>query len=644
MADNPVLADRYGRVIGIVGNDALSGPDMLLAVQGVPRRVAELDGIAVTAFPTHGEVLRLTGVVRVLLLLGTVAMLAPVSLLVALATQLSAATRSRRLAALRLAGATHSQVARLAGAESLIAGVGGAALGTALFFLVRPLATYVTYDGDRWFTGDLTPDLVGFALIIVGVPVVTALATQLTLSRVKHSPLGVARHTRSKPVRAWRILPLLLTLPLLAVALHADQASGSTSGQGPAVLLSFATLLLALLYAGPWITRCVGLWLATSSGPARLLAGRRLTDDPRTGFRAVSGVVVAILITAMFATTTPAAVESLRTTKVTGQEENVAQASLYAATTGQAAGLLDKVRQLPGVPQATLVYEGLVQDGTAPAKAWIGDCAQIVDAVRLSNVPCNTAPVIVAQNRPNLLHLADGALHIDNLESAALTPIGQPHPQGDVSTFKIDHPTIASMDPRIGVDVPDVIISSRAASSVLSKLRPTLLVFRYNTPQALERARSLTLQNSPGSHVATRETNFNDFSSDVRRLYRVLTIATLGVFGVAGLGLIVAVATGLLERRRPFALLRASGTPLRTLRRTALLESIVPLGAMSVLAAGLGALVGQWTSRSGGTATDFPWQSLLLPVGGGLLASFLVVACATGLVGPATSTEETRFS
>jgi hypothetical protein len=346
----------------------------------------------------------------------------------------------------------------------------------------------------------------------------------------------------------------------------------------------------------------------------------------------------------MFAATTPAAVESLGTTKVTGQAKNVAQASLYAATADQARGLLDGVRRLPGVPRATLVYEGLVQDGTVPAKAWIGDCAQIVAAARLSNVPCGAAPVIIAANRPRLLRPANGVVHIDNLNSSVLTPLGQPHPAGDISTLDVENSAIAHMSPRSGVDVPDVILSPSVAGPLLRRLRPTLLVLSYDSPEALERARSLTLEQVPGSHVATRETNFNDFSSGVRRLYQVLTIATLGVFGVAALGLVVAVATGLLERRRPFALLRASGASLRTLRRTALLESIVPLGAMSLLAAGLGGVVGQWASRAGAAATPFPWQGLIVPVGGGLLASLLVVVCAMGLVGPVTSTQETRFT
>lgn len=643
MRDAPELADRYGRVVGLVGSPALPGPEALLAAQGVPPQVAALQGVAVTAFPDHGRALQLTGVVRLLLLLGAVAMVAPVALLVALATRLSAATRDRRLAALRLAGATSREVALLAAAESLIAGVGGVLAGTLLFFAIRPLATHVTYDGGRWFSTDLNPGLVGFAAVLVGVPLVTAAATQATLSRVRHSPLGVVRRSKPKPSRPTRLVPLLLAVPLLWAALRSDGTAGAAGGQGKVVLVCFCVLLLALLYAGPWLTRAVGLALAQSNGPARLLAGRRLADDPRAGFRAVSGVVLAILVTTLFAATTPAAAESLRDTRVTGQKDNTAQATLVAASPDQSAALLREVRSLPGVPEAALVYEGLVQDGTAPATLWIGDCARIAAATRLTGVPCEGASAIVAENRRHLAPAAGAELRVDNLFTANLTPPGRASREGEVSVLVLHPPTVATMPAQVGVDVPAVILSPQAAGPLLAGLRPTLMVLRYNDEAALERVRSLVLRSAPGSSVATRETTYDGYSSDVRRLYRVLTIATLGAFGVAGLGLIISVATGLLERRRPFALLRATGTPLRTLQRTALLEAIVPLVVMSVLAAGLGALVGHWTVVSSGQSRQLPWLGLTAPVAGGLVTALLLVVGALPLVGPTTRLEETRF-
>lgn len=641
---SPDLKGRYGIVVGLVGDRALTGPDDLLAVRGVPRDAAAVHGMSVSKFPTHGQVLQLTGILRLLLLLGAVAMLAPVALLVALATRLSAATRDRRLAALRLAGATAKQMSSLAGVESLLAGSAGVLAGVAMFFVTRPAATFVTYNGGRWFTSDLTPGWPALIGVLVAVPVVTVFATRLTLSAVAKSPLGIARRSQAKTVRGWRLLPLAASITILGLVLSGSSPVPSRVSHSQQVIGSFFLLLVCLVYAGPWVTGAVGAVLAHSNGPAGLLAGRRLQDDPRAGFRAIAGVVLAILVTTMFAATTPAAADSLRTTPITGQQDGTAQAALPAATRAVSDGLLRQISQIGGVAAATLVYQGLAQDGTSPANVWIGDCPKIVAASRLNSVPCGAAStIILATNRAHLLTSSSSNLEVDNLASAVVSAQDQAPPAGSTTTLTVRGGKVALMPEQTGIDVPGAIVSPAIVKSVLGKFRPTLLLISYRTQAALEQVRSVMLRQAPGSQVSTRESAYKGYSSDIRHLYRVVTLASIGAFGLAGFGLVVAVATGLLERRRPFALLRASGTPLRVLQRTAYLEAFLPLLVMSVLAWGLGALVGHWAVSSKGTSRQLPWLSISEPVVLGLGLALLVTSAALPLVGRATATEETRF-
>jgi hypothetical protein len=56
---------------------------------------------------------------------------------------------------------------------------------------------------------------------------------------------------------------------------------------------------------------------------------------------------------------------------------------------------------------------------------------------------------------------------------------------------------------------------------------------------------------------------------------------------VAGLSLAVSIGGGLVDRKRPFTLLRVGGTPLGTLSRVVLLEAVLPLAAAVVAAAGI---------------------------------------------------------
>ena len=56
---------------------------------------------------------------------------------------------------------------------------------------------------------------------------------------------------------------------------------------------------------------------------------------------------------------------------------------------------------------------------------------------------------------------------------------------------------------------------------------------------------------------------------------------------VAGCSLAVAVGGGLVDRKRPFTLLRVSGTQVGVLSRVVMLEAAVPLLAATVVAAGI---------------------------------------------------------
>ena len=67
---------------------------------------------------------------------------------------------------------------------------------------------------------------------------------------------------------------------------------------------------------------------------------------------------------------------------------------------------------------------------------------------------------------------------------------------------------------------------------------------------------------------------------------------------IAGCSLAVSVAGGLAERRRPFSLLRLTGSPLAMLRRVITLEAAAPLLITAVVSAGAGLLAAQLFLRA----------------------------------------------
>ncbi|MGW6445968.1 FtsX-like permease family protein [Lentzea sp. NPDC055074] len=96
--------------------------------------------------------------------------------------------------------------------------------------------------------------------------------------------------------------------------------------------------------------------------------------------------------------------------------------------------------------------------------------------------------------------------------------------------------------------------------------------------------------------------------------------AVVVVVVVAGCGLAAGAVGGVLERRRSFALLRATGTTLGQLRRVVLLETGVPLVAMT----GLGVVLGVLTLVA--TKGPLPTPGFAAVVASGLAVALLIAS------------------
>ena len=121
----------------------------------------------------------------------------------------------------------------------------------------------------------------------------------------------------------------------------------------------------------------------------------------------------------------------------------------------------------------------------------------------------------------------------------------------------------------------------------------------------------------------------------------VLPPAMAFVLLVAACSLTVATVSGLMERRRPFALLRASGVRLGELRRIVLLETGLPLVITALGGVGTAMLVlyvstprEEWV---------MPEVSFFAGLGIGVLAALAVSSLALPLMDMATRHDSARF-
>lgn len=293
------LSQRYHvpKPTGLIGDAGLSSPDEQVVIRGVEARPDDT-GTAVTDWRGDAMDSRIQALIW-LVGFGLALVIFPVLSLVGQAAGVAAKRREHRLAALRLAGATRTQVLRLSAVEQAILAVAGAAAGLIAYTALSPLIARIPLGGGRWFVSDLTVSPWLVVLVMILVPVLSVLSAMIGLGRVSITPLGVTRgHTRKK-VTPFRLV-LLAAGPLLLL-----MVGGNTAALLP-IIIGIAMGAFAVRIGGPFVIDRFGRILArTANNPATLLAGRRLADDPKAAFRPVAALVLAGFVSGFLSVVMP---------------------------------------------------------------------------------------------------------------------------------------------------------------------------------------------------------------------------------------------------------------------------------------------------------------------------------------------------
>jgi FtsX-like permease family protein len=123
----------------------------------------------------------------------------------------------------------------------------------------------------------------------------------------------------------------------------------------------------------------------------------------------------------------------------------------------------------------------------------------------------------------------------------------------------------------------------------------------------------------------------------------LVTIATVFVLLLATIGLAAGMLGGLIERRRPFALLRATGVRLGELRRVVFLETAATMVFTSAAGLGFGMLLAYAATRQAGMRWNWPDPEVYAYAGGGVLAALLLSTLALPLLSMTTRYDAIRY-
>ncbi len=627
------LGDRFpGTMVGTIGGASLTGPYELVVYVGYdPSTLAQVPGTQwVTAIGTGLGPEVFTPYFRYAFGVGVLAVLFPVLILISTATRLAAARREERFAALRLVGATPGDISVIASVDSVASALLGAIVGIGVFLAIRPALAGATLTGTRYFAATVTPTVWGYVALLVAVPLASAAASLLALGRVRISPLGVSRRAAPPPPSRWRLAPLIVGVSLFVVGAVATNHSNVGVASYPGLLFT----MIGLVIGGPWLTTAMARWCGRVLGgrASGLLASRRLADDPKAAFRAVRGLVLAVFLGTIVGTLVPL-LDSLIATPNSAALSNVLLDTFFGVEppTGPAAGI-----------------SGITPEGLTPQAG-----AALVSG--LQNLGGTTVYPLYS-----LPQAVNGNYHGQNIgvvTCAALRQLavfGQCAP-GDQAVQVQDASLIASDNPQFST-AAFVSAANPAYTGSLSQLPLQAVLVRVNTASTLERARTYLaihappqVSSGPGA-AATPPRTFGEAvairSGRAEVMQRLVYFAVTLTILVAGCSLAVSLGGGLVERKRPFTLLRVSGTPLGTLYRVMLLEAVLPLVggvvAAAVLAYGMAVLAVLRVAPTG-TAVPPLADTYYATVGVGLALALAAIAITLPLLGRMTTPASARF-
>lgn len=613
------LGDRYGEQAGTLSDDAVEGPDSLVAVIGMdqwqilarqgsgapPQVVTELVG-----YDYASQVWRIVAAI------GAIAILVPVLLLIAIVTDLGAAQRAERFATLRLIGATPGQVARIAATETAATTLLGALLGVGAYLALIPVAARIVISSSRFFPRDLLASPAVIAATVLGTTLGASAVAWWRTRRAGIGPLGASRERSERPPRPLSLLPLLAGLAGLAAVRALSGSETPPMVLGRLLVGSFCLTMLGLLWAGPLLTS----WSARlarrgARSAAQVISLGRLAQHPRAAFRAVGGLVVAVYAVTLFAVAITAAAGTTTPAQGAGY---LSTTTLYAtagpadpAALGAAASRLDDVEGVRTVAVASMeVPRGSGSSGSSGSSQ---DQEEDPD----EDQDAAYTRLVLSVEDARALGAADA--------------------QSETGWVSVSSRWLAdaAADP-----LPAEAPGEGPAPAVL-------LVGTDGGAGALERARTAmeTSDLDLTMYPLTRSDRVEVMAMALENQFAALGyIGILIAAGVSTASLAVSAVASLLARRRVLSLLRLVGMPRDVLRRSVAYETLLPVA--TVLALSIGAAVyTAWVLVTGTSSRSIDWPagSYYVVVGACLALTGAAIAASARAAGRMVSGGTVRF-
>jgi hypothetical protein len=592
-----------GRITGTIAANGLSSPDELFAYVGTRPTALHgadpLDGFGTwyasvpAVDPSTLNMLRVALASIVLL---------PLAVFLSVCARLSAATRARRLAALRLLGLSAKRTRRVSAAENVVTALCGTALGLGAYSALNAVLSRVGLPGFRWYPADgaLTWNVAVICLVLC-----PALAWWVGRSGTKaasRDPLGTRRNAVARPPRWWQALLLVLGLGIVTGYCCTGLTAHPAGSSGPAALLVPAGILatglglvLALPLISHWLSRCLS---RSNRGLALSLAMRRNEVEPGSAIRVVTGLVLLVFAASL---AQGVLIEENEVSKSTNPIQQYG-VPLSGVTTAQENRLI----ALPGVKgHAVMATSWIDLSGSASdpeITALVGTCRELRSlVVRLDSCQDGSMLRLNDPSQPDDPDIVPGHVFPFHLHGA-----------GAGKTLQIRLPSRTAhyieYDPS-EAGASNVLIPPSALPSGARLAGSQLILSTSSSPAVVKRTLDRIASVVPTADIDAPGIN-------VEALQQIGVIETLLGLGMA-MGLVIGVAAYLVsvtdravERRAHVTALALIGARAGTLRAAQCLQVVLPLAAGLALAVLGGKVAESSYLVTGGGEVRWDWSGL----------------------------------
>ncbi|MEI5520944.1 FtsX-like permease family protein [Streptomyces brasiliscabiei] len=609
LRDRPAIASLLpGDEKGLIGATGLAHPDELFAYIGTPRdRIADEGralkgwGYSYAPFPAV-EPSTLT---YIRFALGSLVLL-PLGIFLSVCARLSAASRNRRLASLRLLGLSTKGTQRVNAAETVVAALLGALLGLGEYWILNQVMTRTGLPSLRWYPADGALSVTTVVACMVGAPLLAWFVGRASARDAAANPLAVRRTAAPRRPTKWGALLLVAGLGIVAGYCATGFTGQPANSVGPNTILIPAGILLTglgLVLTLPLLSFALARRLARTTQSLTLnLAMRRNEVEPGSTMRVVTGLVL-LVFSASLAQGVLIQLEQVSRPSAPVQDYAISLSTLTA----------DEQRRLAEVPgvraHAVTMMSWSDPDGPAGqpyASAVVATCDQLAKLVQRSE-GCVDGKVMRLSD-PNS-GTGQGARPGDTLVFR-IPEGGQGKSQNLSIVLPKDEIAYNGYDPS-GVGGAEVLIPP---SALPATVRPEAAEYILTSSSDRDQVRRVL----DGIAAVTPTAEINPVGVNIEGLQQIAVLETLlGVGMIMGLvigtaAFVVSATDRAVERRAQVTAITLIGARARTMRTVQCVQVVLPLSIGLALALVTGKLAEASYLITGGS--EIYWDFAGLPV------------------------------